>query len=93
MPESRGATVPTTRGVAFLEPPAALQPSIRAAIADAVASIPPGRSGALVSVVTETGVNAAIVARLGEHWDVQAWIGKDWHTAGVTYGARVRTSW
>ncbi len=87
MPES------TLPGVAFTTPPADLQPSIQRAIADAVASIPPGKSGALVGLVNERGANAAIVAKLGQAWEVQAWIGKTWTGGAVQYGGVVRASW
>lgn len=93
MPETMAAAVPVPTGVAFREPPVALQPSIRAAIADAVAAIPPGRNGALVGIATERGWNAAVVSKLGDDWEVQAWVGKDWQAPGVTYGTVVRKSW
>ncbi len=93
MAEAQTATVPEPTGVAFREPPVALQPSIRAAIADAVAAIPPGRSGALVGIATEKGWNAAVVSKLGADWEVQAWVGKDWSAPGVSYGTVVRKSW
>jgi hypothetical protein len=93
MPDAHGAAVPAPSGVAFREPPVALQPSLRAAIADAVATIPPGRNGALVGIATERGWNAAIVSKLADDWEVQAWVGKDWDAVGVTYGTVVRKSW
>lgn len=83
---------PHVNGVQFKEPPATLQPSLRAAIAEAVASIPPGKSGAIVAVVNEKGANAAIVGKVGGIWDVQAWVGKTW-TQDTQYGASVSAAW
>lgn len=82
----------TAPGVVFRDPPVSLQPSLQRAIADAVASLEPGASGALVAVVNERGANAAIVAKVGGAWAVQAWVGKTWHE-GVQYGAAVRRAW
>jgi hypothetical protein len=80
-------------GVAFREPPLDLQPTIRTAIADAVAQLEPGKTGALVGLVNEHGANAAIVARVGGTWEVQAWVGKMWKQGEISYGAAVRRSW
>jgi hypothetical protein len=79
-------------GVAFRPPPVGLQPSLRAVVADAVAHIAPGKTGALVALVNEQGANAAVVARFGSVWDVQAWVGKSWK-GSAQYGAVVRASW
>ena len=80
-------------GVRFQPPPVDLQPSIQRAIADAVAKIPPDKSGALVGLVNEHGANAAVVTRLGKAWEVQAWIGKDWKGGALQYGGLVRATW
>jgi hypothetical protein len=82
---------PDVPGVAFRPPPVELQPVLRAAIADAVAHIPPGKSGALVALVNDAGANAAIAARVGGVWAVQAWV-KSWK-GRADYGGVVRASW
>lgn len=83
---------PLVPGVAFRPPPVDLQESLQRAIADAVASIPPGKTGALVALVNEQGANAAVVARLGSAWEVQVWVGKSWK-GSAEYGAALRASW
>jgi hypothetical protein len=79
-------------GVAFRPPPVEMQPALKAVVADAVAHLAPGQSGALVVLANEAGANAAIVQRLGRGWDVQAWVGKSWK-GSAQYGAVVRASW
>ena len=79
-------------GVAFTTPPAKLIPDLQASITRAVAAIPKGSRGALVSVVTDTGVNAAVVTKIGNDWAVQAWIGKNWGER-VHGGAAVTKTW
>ncbi len=82
-----------TPGVQFTPPPVELQPAITRAIEAAVASIPPGKSGALVGIVNEYGANAALVTKLGGAWEVQAWIGKSWRAKDLQYGASVKAAW
>lgn len=80
-------------GVQFQPPPVELQPAIQKAIAHAVASIPPGKSGALVGIANDYGVNAAVVAKLGAAWEVQAWIGKSWRAKDLQYGGQIKAVW
>ena len=79
-------------GVAFTQPPDHLIPDISASIQRALATLPQGKSGALVGVATTSGVNAAVVARINDTWTVQAWIGKTW-TGPVTGGAQILATW
>jgi hypothetical protein len=81
------------KGVAFNHPPDELLPSIEANIARAIEALPAGASGALVGVVTEAGVNAAIVTRPGKDWTVSAWVGKTWGASTPSLGAHVMKSW
>jgi hypothetical protein len=83
------------KGVAFNDPPEVLLPSIMDALTDTLAQLPPDKQGALVGLVTETGVNAAVVSRLPQGWAVQAWIGKRWidGDGGLGVGASVMRTW
>jgi hypothetical protein len=87
-------------GVAFAPPPLEVFPQVMEKIDAAVASLPAGKRGGLISVfeVTPEGVtrvNAAIVHKVGEHSTVSAWIGKEWGGArdGVSYGVAWITTW
>lgn len=80
-------------GVAFNAPPPHLIPDLQHSIATALQTLPPDKRGALVGIVTETGVNAAIVARVNDVWAVQAWVGKSWGEKHVEAGAQIRASW
>jgi hypothetical protein len=79
-------------GVVMTAPPERLIPDLRASMADALAQLRAGEQGALVAVATDAGVNAAVVARVGGDWQVQAWIGKRWG-AHVQGGALVVRTW
>ena len=103
-PESAFPTSPSTpavtyplgasNGVAMSSPPEILLPSITAAVKKAATAIPDGKHGALVGVVCPTGVNLAVVSRLGDSVTVTAWLGKSWNAkapgaAPWEYGAQV----
>lgn len=81
-----------TKGVAFNPPPAALIKDVQQSIKLAVAQLPPQSKGAIVGVVTESGVNAAVVAKLDRGWTVTSFIGKTWQ-GPVTAGASVLKVW
>lgn len=83
---------PAVKGVAFEPPPAEHLPSIKTAIDTAIATLPPGKRVALVSVFNQSGANAAFVAKVGGAWEVYSWVGKRWG-ADLEYGASVRASW
>lgn len=82
--------------VLFTPPPATLVPDLRASINHALAALEPGEHGALVLVGTKDGdavkFNAAVVARVGDGWAVQAWIGKTWGQS-VDGGVSVMKTW
>jgi hypothetical protein len=93
--------LPIVEGIADALPvPPEVSEAPGVAFAAAVASLPAGKRGGLISVfeVTPEGVtrvNAAIVHKVGEHSTVSAWIGKEWGGArdGVSYGVAWRTTW
>lgn len=94
------ADVAAAPGVAFNPPPLDVFPQVMAKIDAAVASLPAGKSGGLISVfeVTPEGVtrvNAAIVQKIGGHSEISAWVGKEWGGArpGLSYGVAWRTTW
>lgn len=87
-------------GVMFNPPPLEVFPQVMAKIDAAVASLPQGKSGGLISVfeVTPDGVkrvNAAIVQKVGGHSEISAWVGKEWggQRPGLSYGVAWRTTW
>ena len=87
---------PSFRGVEMQVPPASIMPSITAALNRACAEIPPDKSGALMGIVTERGVNLAIVHRVGDDFQVSAWVGRSWVGAsGSAYecGAQAKLTW
>jgi hypothetical protein len=102
-PESAFPTAPSTpttyplgatNGVAMNTPPEILLPSITAAVKQAATAIPDDKRGALVGVVCPTGVNLAVVSRLGDDVTVTAWLGKTWQSKNPgaspwSYGAQV----
>lgn len=100
MPEVK---LPTTyaggasAGVATNLPPEYVLPSITAAVNKAAASIPAGRTGALVTIFTPKGANLAVVSKVGEHVKVTAWIGKSWvpkpGEPAWDYGAAATVVW
>lgn len=85
------------KGVQLKPPPERLIPSINAAIDQAMANLHPDEKGTVVGLATESGVNAAFVARAGKGWEVIAYAAKAWGRKPVTlapeYGAGVRKSW
>jgi hypothetical protein len=84
--------ISTVPGVAFVPPPDAHIGPIMAAINAATADLSPGANGALVSVINAHGANAAIVAKAGKGFVVEAWIGKSWGSS-LDYGAAVKKEW
>lgn len=101
------AEVAAAPGVAFNPPPLEIFPQVMAKIDDALAALPAGKTGGLISVfeVTPEGVkrvNAAIVQKIEIpglpdrfETDVSAWIAKSWNgpQPGLSYGVAWRTTW
>lgn len=81
-------------GVAFTAPPTHLISDARRIIEAASAQLPPGARGGIIGLVSDTGVNAAVVNKIGNRFAVGAWIGKEsgWGTR-LTGGAVVQASW
>jgi hypothetical protein len=77
-------------------PPSQIRGAIRAAVAEALANVPPGRQMVKVAVSLETGVNLvyAFKSRDGghEHWEIVSWLGKDW-SGDLTAGGTATFSW
>lgn len=84
--------ISTVPGVAFVPPPDAHIGPILAAINKAAADLSPGAKGALVSVINAHGANAAVIAKVGKGFVVQAFIGKSWGSS-LDYGAAVKKEW
>jgi len=83
---------PVLKGVAMNAPPAAILVELTKQVHDAVATLPPGKNGALVGVATTTGVNLAVVAKAGEHVKVVGWAGRTWGQP-ISGGAAVQVDW
>lgn len=67
-----------TKGVGFNAPPDRLIPDVHAAIDRALATLEPDHTVALVGVVTDAGVNAALVTKTAHGVKVATWVGKKW---------------
>lgn len=69
-------------GVQMNEPPGELIESTMGVIGKAVAQLKDGEKGKLVWVATKNGdklaVNAAVVNKFNDHFEVTLWIGKTW---------------
>lgn len=79
-------------GVAFNAPPPHLISDTMANINAALATLPPDAHGAIISVADQSGVNAAVVAKIADQWSVVAFVGKTW-TGPIQYGAEARWTW
>ena len=79
-------------GVALTPPPPGIRASLDKQIALLIAELPAEKKGAVVTLVTTTGVNLAVIARVNKLWTVKAWVGKSW--GGPVDGAgEVAASW
>ncbi len=63
-------------------------------IAELSKGLPRGATGGIVGVATDSGMNAAVVHRVGRsrHFEVATWIGKEWGSK-VTGGGAVNVAW
>jgi hypothetical protein len=87
------ASLTNRKGVASNSPTGPIILDISHAIATAVDALPPETSGAMVAIGTNTGVNFAVVHRIGkDRFAVAAWLGKDWGDR-LEGGAAVRVTW
>lgn len=87
-------TGPVAPGVAYtLGPPPGVAASITKAVQDAIAQVPADRSGAILGVATERGMNLVIAQRVNSHLQVTAWVGKSGWDQPTTGGAAVRVVW
>lgn len=90
LPSIPGITL--TKGVAMNQPPATLLESISKQVKEAVDTLPPGSNGAIVGVATTTGINLAVVSKLGEHVTIVGWAGRSWGQP-MDKGAAVQVYW
>lgn len=83
-------------GVQFVPPPPLIVSDLRKSIDTALASLKSGERGAIVLVATADGgtvtLNAAVVAKIGETWAIQSWVGKR-YGGEVVGGATVMKTW
>lgn len=83
-------------GVQLVKPPAYLKAAIDASIYDAIGQLGPASTGGLIGIATrvdgKTAVNLAAVHRVGDTWQIGAYIGKTWGEP-VGLGAFVRAEW
>lgn len=80
-------------GVEFTHPPVDLLSDALRVVAEHAAAIPTGQHGGVVMVATNVGMNAAVVHRVGETFQVGAWVGKNWGTAILSSGGFVKATW
>ncbi len=78
------------KGVSFVDPPESHIGPIMKAVNSITLS--PGKKNAIVGLVNEHGVNAAIVVKTKHGFEVQAYIGKSWGSS-LEYGAAVKKEW
>lgn len=79
-------------GVQFTDPPARLILDVSRHINEVLATLPENTQGAVVGIVTDRGINVAVVHKFNDTFAVSTWIGKDWGSK-VTGGAMVRATW
>lgn len=80
------------KGVQFTTPPASILADALQMVNQGIAKLEPHERGAIVTIVTPSGVNGAIVTRAGDHLELVGWIGKSWGEA-VTGGGAVKIRW
>jgi hypothetical protein len=74
-------------------PPTAIRGAIRAAVADALAAIPPGQQSlAEVAVSLEDGVNLVYAHKVDGRWTAAAYVGRRWD-GEIRAGAIVTATW
>lgn len=83
---------PVAKGVAMNPPPASILEAVTKQVHDAMATLPSSGRGAIVGVATTTGVNLAVVSKVGSHIAVTSWIGRSWGSP-VSGGAAVQVQW
>jgi hypothetical protein len=66
-----------------------LQQAVERAIAD---SVPEGKHGALVAVMTTDGIRVAVAARINDVWQVKGLLEKQ-HEGPLTGAAAVTATW
>lgn len=74
-------------------PPDQIRGAIRAAVAECLATIPPGKSGVVeVGVSLEHGVNLVYAHKVNDRWTAFSWVGRNW-SGEITGGAQITASW
>jgi hypothetical protein len=79
-------------GVVMTSPPPGLVASLDRQVKLLVGELPADKRGAIVTVATTTGMNVAVVARVADGWQVQAFVGKQWGET-VEGGGSIVKSW
>ena len=62
-------------------------------LAESLAQLPEGKRWALVAVATTEGIKAAIVARVNQDWQIEAFAQKPWTGGAIEAGATLLYSW
>jgi len=84
---------PSPAGVRFNAPPPDLIGPISGAVDRYAASLRADEQGGVVGIVTTTGVNGAIVQRIGGHNVIVGWIGKTWSEPNLEAGLMWKVRW
>jgi hypothetical protein len=77
-------------------PPSVAAPisaSLETALARVLATVPPGRRGAVVADLSLQGARVEVAQKLAENWTVAAYGAYWWQTADREAGVRVKGSW
>lgn len=89
-------TASPTNGVSgvVLTPPSNIRGSIKAAVAEVIATIPPGKKAVVeIAVALETGVNVVYAFKgANGKWTVASWLGSNW-SGKLAGGAQITRAW
>jgi hypothetical protein len=68
------------QGLPLSDPPSHLMEAINASVAEAADALAahPDKKAAVVGVVDTHGVNAAVLVRVADDWQIHGYVGKDW---------------
>jgi hypothetical protein len=69
------------------------QAAIQTAVAQALTQtpLPPGKTAAIVAMVTTEGIRAVVVAKFDDHWTATAEV--EYHGGAIAGGVSVVASW
>jgi hypothetical protein len=85
---------PHPAGIVLRPPPPSTYGAITAAVEAYADTLKPEEHGGVVGIVTTTGINGAIVQKLGDgHGTIVGWIGKSWGVPDLEAGLAWKLRW